>query len=82
MGRIAKMNDYQRDKLLERIEADNEKAHKVQLEKAALLETRNKLRKQVDRQKAKVLGEFEKMKKRGKIDVVLFVIHSRKSCKS
>lgn len=83
VNRIGKMNDYQRDKLLERIETDNEKSQRIMQEKAALLETRHKLRKQVDRQKAKVLEEFEKMKKQGKIDVLFpFYLSSPRSSKA
>ncbi len=69
VNRITRMIEYQKEKLMERIEADNERANRVQLEKAALLATRHNLRKKVDMQKAKVMDEFEKMKRRGKIDV-------------
>ncbi|MDR3582048.1 MAG: hypothetical protein P4L67_02110 [Candidatus Pacebacteria bacterium] len=67
--RISKINDYQREKILERIENDNERAERIRMEKAALLDTRQKLRKEVDLQKTKVLDVFERMKRKGKIDV-------------
>ncbi len=72
VNRIGRMIEYQKEKLLERIEEDGERAKRVQMAKAALLETRHKLRKKVDTQKQQVMSEFEKMKKRGKIDVFVF----------
>ena len=73
--RIQKMAEYQRQKVLEKIEDENEKAKNVRLQKEALLETRKKLRKEVDAQKQNVLLEFEKMKKKGRINVPIIYIY-------
>lgn len=67
--RISRINEYQREKIMEKIENDNERSAKIKEEKAALLQTRQQLQKQVELQKAKALEAFEKMKKKGKIDV-------------
>lgn len=72
--RIAKMKEYEKEKLLEKIEGDTEKAMKIKREKAALLETRGQLRKQIDNQKARVMTAFEKMKKKGKMDVNMRIL--------
>ena len=81
--RISRMAEYHKEQLLERIEEDNERTKRVQHEKTALLETRQNLRKKVDLQKTKVLSEFEKMKKRGKIDVIRCDhVFSPKNCKN
>lgn len=69
VNRITKMNEYRRDKLQEKIETDNDRSAKILSEKSLLVQTRQTLRKKVERQKAKVLEAFEKMKKNGKIDV-------------
>ena len=72
VNRISKMQEYNKEQLLERIEQDNEKTKKVQMEKRALLEARGQLRRNIDKQKRKVLEEFERMKRRGKFDVFVF----------
>lgn len=42
------MEEYRREKVLEKIEEDKERADKIKMEKEALLETRHNLRKKVD----------------------------------
>jgi hypothetical protein len=71
VNRIAKMNEYNKEQLLERIEQDNEKSRKVQMEKQALLAARSQLRRDIEKQKSKVMEEFERMKRKGKFDVSL-----------
>lgn len=73
VNRISKMNEYTREQLLEKIEADNEKSRKVQMEKQALLTARSQLRRDIEQQKSKVLEEFERMKKKGKLDVIFIL---------
>jgi len=75
VNRISRMNDYRKEKLMEKIELDNDRSAKINNEKAALIETRQMLRKKVERQKAKVMEVFEKMKKKGKIDVIYRIIN-------
>jgi hypothetical protein len=67
--RIARIQEYQKEKVMEKIESDNERSARILAEKAALLETRQKLRKQVDFQKQRAIEAFERMKKKGKLDV-------------
>ena len=66
--RIERMNEYHREKIMERIDMDNEKADKVRIEKEALLETRQKLRKKIDREKEEMNSAFQKAKIKGKFD--------------
>lgn len=66
--RIERINEYQREKIMERIEQDNERAERIRVEREALLQTRQNLRKQIDLQKEEMLVIFEKMKKKGKME--------------
>jgi len=61
--RIAKMQEYQREKIMEKILSDNEKAERIKKERDGLLETRQNMRKDIDRNKRELLENFEKMKR-------------------
>lgn len=60
--RIHKMQDYQREKIMEKILRDNEKAQRIKEEKANLLDTRMKLRQEIDRSKQEIMEKFQKIK--------------------
>lgn len=60
--RIHKMQDYQREKIMEKILRDNEKAQRIKEEKANLLDTRMKLRQEIDRSKQEIMDKFQKIK--------------------
>lgn len=60
--RIQKMQEYQRDKIMEKILRDNEKAQRIKEEKANLLETRMRLRQEIDRNKQEIMEKFQKVK--------------------
>lgn len=66
--RIAKAQDYQKQKTLEKIQYDNMKSVQLQREKDKLLETRFQVRREADKQKQQIMDTFETMKKKGKID--------------
>lgn len=66
--RISRAQAYKKEKILEKIEYGNMKAHHINQEKAKLLETRFNIRKQADRQKKEIINVFETLKKQGKID--------------
>lgn len=66
--RIAKAQNYKKQKILEKIEFDNLKTEHLRKEKAKLLETRFAVRRQADQQKQQILEAFEGMKKKGKFD--------------
>jgi hypothetical protein len=53
---------------LEKIEYDNSKSENLRIEKEKLFASRASIRKEADKQKQTILGAFEKMRKRGKID--------------
>lgn len=61
---------------MERIESDTERSIKLRQEKEGLLNTRYKLRKDVDKQKHQMLEVFEKMKRKGSIDVKLIIYYN------
>lgn len=66
--RIQKMQEYQRDKIMEKIMRDNEKAQRIKEEKANLLETRMRLRQEIDRNKQEIMEKFQKVKM-GKVNL-------------
>lgn len=66
--RIAKAQQFKKDKILEKIEFDNMKTQHVRKEKEKLLETRFQVRREADKQKTQIMEAFEMMKKKGKID--------------
>lgn len=51
VGRISKAQEYKKQKILEKIEFDNQKATHLQKEKEKLLETRFFVRREADKQK-------------------------------
>ncbi len=66
--RISKVQEYKKAKVLEKIEFGNIKSEHVQKEKEKLMETRFSVRREAEKQKQTILGAFENMKKKGKID--------------
>lgn len=66
--RISKAQDYKKTKVLEKIEFGNMKTEHVKKEKEKLMETRFAVRREAEKQKQSILGAFENMKKKGKID--------------
>lgn len=66
--RIAKAQQYQKARILEKIEFDNLKTSQVRKEKDKLLETRFQVRREAERQKQHIMETFEQLKKKGKVD--------------
>jgi len=66
--RIARAQEYKKQKVLEKIEFGNLKTELVKNEREKLMETRFAVRREAEKQKQTVLGAFETMKKKGKID--------------
>ena len=66
--RIARAQNYKKQKILEKIEFDNLKSEHVRHEKAKLLDSRFAVRREADKQKHQILEAFETLKKKGKID--------------
>jgi len=78
--RIARAQEFQRQKMLEKIEEDNAKARKIKEDMQKLLETRKRLRAEADMQKQAVLANFERLKKEGNLrDVDLDALTSPKA---
>eukprot|EP01016_Furgasonia_blochmanni_P000581 TRINITY_DN10154_c0_g2_i1.p1 TRINITY_DN10154_c0_g2~~TRINITY_DN10154_c0_g2_i1.p1 ORF type:complete len:190 (+),score=60.99 TRINITY_DN10154_c0_g2_i1:60-572(+) len=65
--RISKVQDFERQKIMERIEADNERADRIKMERQQLLEARKEMKKQMELSKQEMLEKFDKVK-RGKLD--------------
>lgn len=68
VDRIARAQEYKKQKVLEKIEFGNMKGEHLKKEKEKLLETRFSVRREADKQKQNILDAFETMKKKGKID--------------
>lgn len=60
--RIMKMQEYQREKIMEKILADNAKAEAIKQERASLLETRIHLKQEIEKNKQDILEKFNKVK--------------------
>jgi len=60
--RIQQMQEYQKEKLMEKIQNDTEKANKIKDERSNLLAMRAETRRQMDRQKRQLMDQFEKVK--------------------
>ena len=67
--RIAKIQQYKREKVFEKIVHDDMRSIQIRSEKENLLEARKEMRKQADLQKQQMVEAFEKMKLKGKVDV-------------
>jgi len=67
--RKAKMDDYRRQKVMEKIQNDNEKGEKIKGDRAALLEMRSVVKKEMQANKQELLEKFEKAKT-GKLNTV------------
>ena len=60
--RIMKMQEYQREKIMEKILVDNAKAETIKQERASLLETRIHLKQEIEKNKQDILEKFTKVK--------------------
>lgn len=60
--RIMKMQEYQREKIMEKILVDNAKAEAIKQERASLLETRLQLKQEIEKNKQDILEKFTKVK--------------------
>ena len=60
--RIMKMQEYQREKIMEKILVDNAKAEAIKQERASLLETRLHLKQEIEKNKQEILEKFTKVK--------------------
>lgn len=70
--RIMKMQDYQREKIMDKILRDNVKNEAIKEEKANLLETRLRLRQEIDKNKQEIMEKFGKIKM-GKVKYVYII---------
>ena len=66
--RIMKMQEYQREKIMEKILVDNAKAEAIKQERASLLETRLHLKQEIEKNKQEILEKFTKVKM-GKVNL-------------
>jgi len=65
--RQAKMDDYKKQKLMEKIHDAAERGEKIKQDKAALLEMRQIIKREMQANKQSILDRFDKLKK-GKLD--------------
>lgn len=65
--RINKVKEYQRGKILEKIENDSQHYENIKREKAELMNKRNEIKKQIELSKQSINEQFEKVRK-GQID--------------
>lgn len=68
VNRIAKAQEYQKQKVLEKIDYDNSRSAHLRKEREKLLETRFAVRREANKQTQQILEAFETMKKKGRID--------------
>lgn len=67
--RIQRIQQYERDKVLQKIQSDDLRTFQLKEEKSNLLNARIQMRTQADKQKEEMTKAFEKMQAKGKIDV-------------
>ena len=65
--RMARAQEYKRQEMLARIEEDNLRSQKIKEERAEIMRSRELLRQQIDRDKQRLMKDFEQMKQ-GKMD--------------
>lgn len=66
--RIARAQEYKKSLIMEKIEYDNLKTQTLMSEKERLFSSRASIRREADRQKQAIMDQFEKMRKKGKLD--------------
>lgn len=65
--RIASQQSYRRDILDEKIHQDDMRSQKIKMERSEIMTTKQKLRREIDKDKQEILQDFEQIKQ-GKID--------------
>jgi hypothetical protein len=65
--KIARQQQYERDQLDKKIMEDNQRSEKIKREREEIMTTKQKLRRDIDRDKALILEDFEQIKQ-GKVD--------------
>ena len=65
--RIKEIQEYQRQKLMERIEKDNQRAGQIRQEQENIIAMRQKIRRDMDAQKEKMLKDYYAKQKRQKV---------------
>jgi hypothetical protein len=65
--RISKINDYKKEKVLEKIIQDDQRSQQLKEQKNGLLVARLEMRKNADLQKQEMVRQFETMKLKGKV---------------
>ena len=66
--RISKANEYQNQKISEKIEQDKLKGDMIMKEKAEMLETRFAVRRQAEKEKRELMESVEHLKKKGNLN--------------
>jgi len=67
--RIQRIQQYEREKVMEKIQNDDTRTLQVKVERDNLLAARREMRSQADKQKEEMMKAFERMQLKGKIDV-------------
>jgi hypothetical protein len=68
--RIASQQEYRRDNLDEKIHKDDLRSEKIRMERQEIMHTKQKLRREIDKDKNTILQDFEQIKQ-GKVDPTL-----------
>jgi hypothetical protein len=81
--RIQKIQEYEREKTLQKIQSDDLRTLQLKMEKSNLLAARREMRSHADKQKEEMMKAFERMQAKGKVDVsylmTLILLSSRRS---
>ena len=64
-----RIQQYEREKVMEKIQSDDMRTVQLKQEKQSLLAARFQMRSQADKQKQEMMQAFERMQNKGKIDV-------------
>ena len=64
LSHIMEMQEYTKEKILDRLEDKNERVKRLEQERIATIEMKEKIKRQMQKEKEKVLAEFERNKKK------------------
>mgnify|MGYP001351422241 CR=1 FL=1 len=65
--RIKSIQEYRKEKILEKIEKDNERAYLIKKTREDLIAIRQKIRREMDEQKEKIVNDFYAKQKRNRV---------------
>lgn len=67
--RIQRIQDYEKERVLSKIQSDDIRTYQIKAERNSLLAARREMRSQAEKQKEEMMKAFERMQSKGKVNV-------------